>query len=351
MQPVREVYSLLMPVQDGRIIVPRAAVAEVTGYVRPKERPADAPDFLLGFIDWQGQKIPLVSFEAARGRGVPELGRRTRIAIVFGIAGRLNPDVFAVVTQGYPYLVRVNENVLQREEMNAEPLMLARVRMANEKPYIPDFEKLEMLIADCLGLPAGNAGAMAAAEPVDELDAFGGSDEEELDVGLLDGGEAESDDAMPSADGDAGPETSDDPVAELNVDLGEVTAFGTETNYSAELDALSDALTADMDATEPTDADDAVEINVDLDEVTVFGTETNYAVELDELSSALEEDKESEAGAVEDYAIDLSGLELDDGEADGKEAADGDADKPQDVDEFDFSGLNFELDDDEKKPE
>lgn len=382
MQPVREVYSLLMPILDGRIIVPRAAVAEVTGYVRPKARPEGAPDFLLGFIDWQGQKIPLVSIEAASGRGVPEHDRRTRIAIVFGIAGRLDPDVFAVVTQGYPYLVRVNENVLQREDMKGdETLMLARVRMANEKPYIPDFEKLEALIAGAMGLAPANDGT-TTDEPVDELEALGG-DEEEFDAGISGVDEMPGEDALSFDAGDVAHDETE-PDSGPDVDLGEVTSFGTETNYSVELDALSDALTTEPDAVEPPEVDGEPEISVDLDEVTVFGTETNYSVELDELSdaldtkepaaddeyavdlSALELDGDENAddlsapaedantsSADDEYSIDLSGLELDNGE--NTEDAEPDEKPEEDAEntgEYDFSGLDLELDDDEeKKPE
>src|SRR5690606_32423323 len=170
---VREVYSLLMPLADGRVVVPRAAIAEVLGFTRPKDRPANAPEFLLGFIDWQGQRIPLVSLEAARGKPAPTLGRRTRIAVVFGFGGRLKPDVFALVTQGYPYLVRVNENVLQPEAMETdEPFILARVRMANEKPYIPDLEALEERIVSA---PAHTKVASAPSiDPADEIDALAG---------------------------------------------------------------------------------------------------------------------------------------------------------------------------------
>src|SRR5690606_7305855 len=118
-------------------------------------------------------------------------------------------------------------NVLQREEMKAdETLMLARVRMANEKPYIPDFEKLEALVAGALGLaPASGDGT--ANETVDELDALGG-DEEELDAGIV-GIDETPDDDVPSFDGgEAAPEDAA-PGSEADVDLGEVTAFGTET--------------------------------------------------------------------------------------------------------------------------
>lgn len=319
MQPVREVYSLLMPIKGGRIIVPRAAVAEVMGYTRPRERPDDAPAFVLGFVEWQGQRIPLVSFEAARGGDVPELGRRTRIAVVFGIAGRLTPNVFAVVTQGYPYLVRVNENVLHREEMEAdEPLVLARVRMANEKPFVPNLEQLEALIADGLGVEA-LAVDSSDGEPIDELDAIDIGDEDDFSDALIDTGDDDAADVSPTVEVD-----NDDASTDIN--LGDVTSFGEETNYASELNELEGALNEEPETTETVESAD-----FELGEVTAFGAETNYASELDELSNALQGDQESETDS-EDFTIDVSGLEVEDDDA--KEGG-----------EFDLSDLELDIED------
>lgn len=325
MQPVREVYSLLMPIKGGRIIVPRAAVAEVMGYTKPKERPDDAPAFVLGFVDWQGQRIPLVSFEAARGGDVPELGRRTRIAVVFGIGGRLTPNVFAVVTQGYPYLVRVNENVLHREEMETdEPLVLARVRMANEKPFVPNLEQLEALIADGLGIEALAVDA-SDGEPADELDAIELGDEDDFGDVLIDTGDDDTTDVTPSVEAD-----NDDASTDIN--LGDVTSFGEETNYASELNELEGALSEETETTETVES-----VDIELGEVTAFGTETNYASELDELSSSIQGGQESETDS-EDFAIDVSGLEVEDDDA--KEGG-----------EFDLSDLELDLEDEDDEKE
>lgn len=191
MENIREVYSLLVPLENGRIILPRAAVAEVVGFAKPKDRPDDAPAFLLGYIHWQKQRIPLVSFEAACGKPVPEMGRRARIAIIFGIEGKLGePNVYALVTQGYPYLVRVNEGVLKLEEMeegDESGPVLCRARMANERPKIPDIGKLELMLAEALGITdedVTGSDAAPAVEEVDELEALAG-DEEDAEDGFL----------------------------------------------------------------------------------------------------------------------------------------------------------------------
>lgn len=293
MQPVREVYSLLMPVHDGRVILPRAAIAEVTGYTRPKDRPDDAPEFVLGFIDWQGQKIPLVSFEAARGQPVPELGRRTRIAVLFGIAERLEPNVFAVVTQGYPYLVRVNENVLQHEALEAdEPLVLARVRMANEKPYIPDLEKLEVMIAEGLGVQGRVADDEASRDVVDELESFDAGEEDDFDASIL-AGEGDAADIVQD-EGPSASTDSDDTLAGIepgDVNLDEVTAFGAETDYSAELGELSEALDDDGSESAGGEEDDAA---VDLSAFDIEGDDQGESGEIDFSDIEIDFDEEEE---------------------------------------------------------
>ncbi|HET9679975.1 MAG TPA: chemotaxis protein CheW [Gammaproteobacteria bacterium] len=169
---------MLLPIAGGRMILPRVSVTEVTGFVRPKNRPDDAPAWLLGKMNWQGHEIPMLSFEAACGRDVPELGRRARIAIVQTIGGYLQPSVFALVTQGYPYLIRVHPGVLQVEDSDTDAgvPILVRLRIANEKPVVPDLEELERMLADALGIDTSTrtSPSLAGDESVGE-DSFSGT--------------------------------------------------------------------------------------------------------------------------------------------------------------------------------
>jgi len=199
-----EIYSLLVPLAGSRLIVPRAAVVEVMGYNPPKERPADAPEWLLGWVNWQNNKIPLISFEGACGQPLPEFKSRTRIAVVQAISGLLDPPAFAVATQGYPYLLRVNRNVLKLDdaEESLPEQLLARVRMANERPGIPDLESLERMVAEALGIrtlePVTEAVEVHADEPTSL--GMGGMGATNLGVSFDDDSEALE---MPSVADDA----------------------------------------------------------------------------------------------------------------------------------------------------
>jgi len=69
----QELYGLLVPLLDERLLVPRACVAEVTGFQPLQEMPG-APPWYLGIAAWNGRGIPVVSFEGACGKRIPVIG-------------------------------------------------------------------------------------------------------------------------------------------------------------------------------------------------------------------------------------------------------------------------------------
>lgn len=150
--PGEELYSLLVPLREGRLLVPRACVAEVVRYQPPDPVPG-APAWLRGLVTWNDRRIPLLSFEGLLGQGGGEPGGRTRIAVFQGISGRLATGMYGVLTEGFPQLVRVNRDVLELEERHAWPdpgPVVCQVRMINEHPLVPDLDAIEALLATAL---------------------------------------------------------------------------------------------------------------------------------------------------------------------------------------------------------
>jgi chemosensory pili system protein ChpC len=144
-----ELYSLLIPLTEDRLIVPRACVAEVVRFSSP-EKEAGAHDWMLGSVTWNGRPLPVISFEGALGKDVPAITGRTRIVVFYASTGQLKTGYFGVLTQGFPQLVRVNKDVLQLHTTEGWPQdapVLCRVKMINEFPLIPNLEKLEAMLA------------------------------------------------------------------------------------------------------------------------------------------------------------------------------------------------------------
>jgi len=145
-----ELYCLLVPLAEERLLVPRGCVSEVINYQAPTPMEG-APPWYLGTIAWGGRRVPLLSFEAACGRPPPRSSGRTRIVVMQGITGVVICGHFALATQGFPQLVRVNSDVLHADDsrtFGARSPVICQLRMINEYPLVPDFERLEEMIAE-----------------------------------------------------------------------------------------------------------------------------------------------------------------------------------------------------------
>ena len=92
-----ELYSLLIPLAEDRLIVPRACVAEVVRFSSP-EKEAGAHDWMLGSVTWNGRPLPVISFEGALGKDVPAITGRTRIVVFYASTGQLKTGYFGVLT-------------------------------------------------------------------------------------------------------------------------------------------------------------------------------------------------------------------------------------------------------------
>ena len=146
----QELYSLLVPLADDRLIVPRACVVEVVRFTQP-DTEAGAHSWMLGNVSWNGRDLPVASFEGALGKEVPVATGRTRIVVFYATSGLLKTGYFGVLTQGFPQLVRVNKDVLQLDATEGWPEsapVLCRVKMINEFPLVPDLERLENMLAE-----------------------------------------------------------------------------------------------------------------------------------------------------------------------------------------------------------
>lgn len=156
MSETNELYSLLIPLRSERILVPRMCVAEVIAFADTEKREDDnAPDWLLGSVEWNGRNVPVISLdpagESADEEPTGKRGSRSRIVIFHAIGKSLKSGYYGVLTQGFPQLVRVNRDVLTLDTdsppADDEP-MLCRVRMIHEFPLVPDLESIEQRLAD-----------------------------------------------------------------------------------------------------------------------------------------------------------------------------------------------------------
>lgn len=137
---------VMIPMTDRQLLLPNVSIAEVIDYAGA-EAQADAPDWLIGRLNWRGLELPVISYDAANGGqvGKPD-GSRGRIAVLNTI-GQYHDQLpfIALVTQGIPSQARLAEDQITPVEGQAGPADLMVVDVEGHTAYIPNLEYLEAL--------------------------------------------------------------------------------------------------------------------------------------------------------------------------------------------------------------
>jgi chemosensory pili system protein ChpC len=143
-----DIRCMLIPVRQGRLLLPSSAVAEVIGYRTPDPVP-DRPAWLQGMVSWHQREIPVIDFEHLIGRTDNRVGIRQRIAVCYGIGQHVKWPLVGVVAQGIPRLLRVGEDAIQiasGAQAGEEPVRMM-MSIAGENLLVPDLEYLQGCLA------------------------------------------------------------------------------------------------------------------------------------------------------------------------------------------------------------
>ena len=134
--------GLLLALDDRCLVLPNVAVAELIGYQAGTAAP-EQPDWMLGWIDWRNQRLPLLSFEAACG-GQVRVGERARIVVLNSLGGsRLR--FIALLVQGIPRSCKLDSQ-LNYVDVPLAALELAAVQVGDQVARVPDLAALEQLL-------------------------------------------------------------------------------------------------------------------------------------------------------------------------------------------------------------
>lgn len=146
-----EIRGLMIPVTNGRVLLPNASVAEVITLSVPEKVP-NAPEWLMGRINWRGWRLPLFSFSLLAGMALEEGSRGTRVTVLKALSGHAKMPFLAMLAQGFPRLTTLSPEILvpSNESMPTRPGVLMNVIVRDDPAVIPDLGQIEQLIADSL---------------------------------------------------------------------------------------------------------------------------------------------------------------------------------------------------------
>jgi len=138
------IHSLEIPLIGCSLLVPSAAVAEVTNPTTVHSVPG-GPAWLLGVIGWRAQAVPVVSFEGMLGKEVSDLQPASKMVVFYPIAGRRAGDFYAILSVSEPRPQSVGANTVEPEDPSLlpdSPLIATGVRIKGRSMMIPDFDAL-----------------------------------------------------------------------------------------------------------------------------------------------------------------------------------------------------------------
>ena len=142
-----DINSLLIPMQGRPWLLPNIAVAEVIPLRQP-DRPGRGAEWMLGWLSWRDQDVPLISFERLNESGQVSIGPQARIAILNTSSG--HPAFYAVIVQGIPRQAKVERENLVEEPVSTGPAEDMCVKLGGDLAVIPDWDTIEKAVG---GLP------------------------------------------------------------------------------------------------------------------------------------------------------------------------------------------------------
>jgi chemosensory pili system protein ChpC len=140
--------NIILPLVGSALLLPNAAVAEVV--LAGQLTSAVSSPFLLGYMIWREQEIPVISFEGLLEGELPAGVTLRQMAVLNGITDRQKMPFFCVALSGVPRLARLRDSDITPLDTETNPLIHSYVRALDTKLMIPDWDMLEQEIIEAL---------------------------------------------------------------------------------------------------------------------------------------------------------------------------------------------------------
>jgi chemosensory pili system protein ChpC len=143
---------LLIPIEDGSLLVPNAVIREVLRHGVPRPT-GEGRAWFLGTVLWRERAIPLVSFEELIERPYHGDAERRRVVVCAGITARSNLPFYGVAASGMPRLLVVDAGSIAVDVSPhvADAAVLSHVLVSDSPAVIPNLDVVEAMLERELG--------------------------------------------------------------------------------------------------------------------------------------------------------------------------------------------------------
>ena len=142
-----QVKCVMLTISEDKLVLPNAAIAEIVPILNIINV-ANKPAWVLGYLDWRGNSVPLISFETLGGVRMPSLATgNVKAAILYSLSEDKNFPFMAILVQGASKTINVKPgDVIPNKDEIHHPAIEQKVMMQEDEASIIDLEKLEQLI-------------------------------------------------------------------------------------------------------------------------------------------------------------------------------------------------------------
>jgi len=136
------IRSLILPLEDGVLVVPASAVEEVL-FAEPLDLPPpNAPEWLMGEVQLRQQPIPLICFETLSGGPTMPTPSSVHAVVLKNLDADAEPSLYALRLARAPRVEELDTGTLQLADtgQSDNPLIACRVVIDGEEGAVPSLD-------------------------------------------------------------------------------------------------------------------------------------------------------------------------------------------------------------------
>lgn len=146
-----DLSCVLIPTPGEQLLLPNICVAEIVPWRRLKPL-ADGPEWLLGYVGWRGQTIPVIHFAEFNEQPATPATQARCLVVMNRARNASAPAFYAVAAEGLPRMVQLSEDDLSSASDELSVAQIMKVNVGTELATIPDLAFVEQQV---LSLSAG----------------------------------------------------------------------------------------------------------------------------------------------------------------------------------------------------
>lgn len=146
-EQLEQIRCVLLKVNENVLMLPNSALVEIVP-VRNIINVANKPRWMLGYLDWRGNSVPLVAFETMDGVRMPSLANAdVRAAVVYAIGDDKKIPFMAFLVQGVPQVVNVTADEIEVDAVSVtHPAVSQKILLKGTQVSVVEMLKLEGMI-------------------------------------------------------------------------------------------------------------------------------------------------------------------------------------------------------------